>query len=325
MNSLGGNVGSSEDDPLKPAVDELQASGENVWIDNDKSVIIDSIIGGDIDLTVDGDVLGGDPSDGSDDIIGGDVDIDAIGSIGSEDAPLEVESDEISASGDDIHLDSDGDVVIDKIEADGDVVIGSGGSVTDKGEGDSIIADDLQINAGGSIGTEEDPLNIRVPGKVETESGFGGVFMVNSAVKYNWQTVVHEPTGTKVTGYMDRDPELIVTDGPIHGDCPVCRYLASVDPSQYLIRYRLELTVRYFGGLLVELYVGEEYNGQILTVVYCEHGFMKKMDQEVKEGYIRFQTDRLLTYMVMDGIYSISVIDGAPVLVDQQNVPVRVN
>ena len=124
---------------------------------------------------------------------------------------------------------------------------------------------------------------------------------------------------------MDRDPELIVTDQPIHGDCLVCRYLASVDPSQYLIRYRIELTVRYFGGLLVELYVGEEYDGQILTVVYCEDGVMKKMDLEVKDGYIRFWTDRLLTYMVMDGIYSISVIDGAPVLVDQQNVPVRVN
>lgn len=87
LSSLRGDIGAKEN-PLKTSLDSVSAFGENIYLDNIKDLVVDSIIaGGNVDLTVDGDVSGSAESDGAD-MIGGDIQIDASGDIGTEDAPL---------------------------------------------------------------------------------------------------------------------------------------------------------------------------------------------------------------------------------------------
>ena len=100
--------------------------------------------------------------------------------MGSEDDPIHVESDTISARGDNIYLKSHGDVVADRIVANKDVTIVTDGSVYDVDGGPSIVADNLTVEAGGHIGAKDNPLNIQVGGKVSLTAGIPGVFWSNS-------------------------------------------------------------------------------------------------------------------------------------------------
>ena len=177
LNSLKGNVGSSKADPLRISVDSVSASGVNVWIRNDKDVMVDIVAENDVGLTVDGDIRGdGDPN--TYDIIGGNVSVDAGGDIGSKNTPLGVESDKFGANGKNIYLASDSNVTIDRINASGDVVINTAGSVADTGKGIAIKAKNLAINAGGGIGTANNPLDIYIRKNVNLNARYGHIFVL---------------------------------------------------------------------------------------------------------------------------------------------------
>lgn len=320
LNSLMGNIGSSETKPLKLSVDSVSASGVNVWISNDKNLTVDINASGDVGLTVDGDVNGdGDPN--TPDIIGGDVDINANGDIGSENDPLDVESDEISADGNNIYLDSDSNVVIGDINASGDVVINTEGSVTDKGDDVAIEAENLTINAGGGIGTEDNPLDVFVYNNMSFNARYGHIFAENQRVM---RTLIDIPTGIRVTGYFYPGAMLKVFEEFFHESlCAICAYLAAIAPNLVLGQYKLEVYGRWRGGLLVEIPVHERYEGKILTVAYCEDGELKALNLKVEGGYIRFWTGRLLAYTILDGVYTVEWVDGVQVLVDSEGVPIE--
>ena len=316
LSSLRGDIGAKEN-PLKTSLDSVSAFGENIYLDNIKDLVVDSIIaGGNVDLTVDGDVSGsGDSAESDDaDMIGGDIQIDASGDIGTEDAPLKVESDEFGATGGDIHISSEGDVKVDKIVG-ADVSISSGGKVTDKGKKDSIIADNLVIDAG-AVGEANNPLNVNVSGKLNIHAGYGYVNLANSYrvpyggscgdISYSgwkYRTLIHIPTGIRVSGYISGSAELLVTDGCEHSNCIVCKYLDKLPVSIVLSRYHIALTGGYYGLLYVQIPVDQAFEGKIVTIAYCDNGRLMTIQVEVKDGYASFFADRLHTFTILDGLY----------------------
>ncbi|MDY6180230.1 MAG: hypothetical protein SPI15_05205 [Candidatus Faecousia sp.] len=310
LSSLRGDIGTQED-PLKTALDRVNAYGDNIYLDNTKGLIIDSIIasgdpdqdGGNVHLIVDGDVMDGDaPAKPDDiDIIGGDVQIDASGDIGTKENPLEVESDVFGATGGDIHISSDGDVKVDKIVG-SDVSISSGGKVTDQDDEDAIIADNLDIDAG-VVGEEDNPLNVNVSGKLNIHAKYGYINLVNSYWALEYRTIIHEPTGIRVSGYISWNAELFVTDGFEHESCLVCKYLEILPASIVLARYHITITGCYHGMLYVQIPVEEALEGQIVTIAYCDDGKLVTIQVEVKDGFVSFFVDRLHTFVILDGQY----------------------
>ena len=311
LNSLRGDIGTQED-PLKTALDRVNAFGENVYLDNIKDLAIDSIIasgdsdqdGGNVHLTVDGDVIDGDtpvkPDDA--DLIGGDIRIDASGDIGTEEDPLDVESDSFGATGGDIHISSEGDVKVDKIVG-SDVTISSGGKVTDLDDDeDAIISDNLGIDAG-VVGEEDNPLNVNVSGKLDIHAEYGYINLVNSYRASEYRTIVHEPTGIRVSGYISRNAELFVENGCEHENCMICEYLEKLPSSIVLSRHYITMTGCYFGMLYVQIPVDEAFEGKIVTIAYCDDGKLVTIQVEVKDGFASFFVDRLHTFVVLDGQY----------------------
>ena len=320
LGSLKGDIG-SKDDPLKTRLDEVSAYGESVYLDNDKDLAVDSIIGEEeVDLKVNGDITDGDSEDSAAeddaDIIGGDVNIDAEGNIGSKDDPLDVEADELGATGDDITISSEGDVKVDEIEG-SDVDISSGGSVTDKDDDkDSIIADNLHIDAG-TVGEKDNPLNILVSGNVDIHALYGYIHYRNSyraPTGYAYRTLIHEPTGVRVSGYFSFDAELFVDEACEHGDCLLCKYLSLLPDTVALARYRLSVSGDYYGMLLVQIPVDEEYEGQIVTIAYCEDGELRTIQVRVKDGFASFFIDELHTFVVLNGPYHVVTENGQQLL-----------
>ncbi|MDY3859971.1 MAG: hypothetical protein SO014_04955 [Candidatus Limivicinus sp.] len=314
LNSLGGDIGTKEN-PLKTSLDKVSAFGENVYLDNTGDLIIDSIIadgdpdkdGGNVHLTVDGDVIDSDSPVKPDgiDIIGGDIQIDASGNIGTKENPLDVESDEFGATGGNIHISSEGDVKVDKVVG-ADVSISSGGKVTDKDDEDAIIAGNLDIDAG-VVGEENNPLNVNVSGKLDINAKYGYINLVNSYRAadsiWNYRTLIHKPTGIRVSGYISSNAELFVTNGCEHENCMICKYLEKLPASIVLSRYNITMSGHYYGKLYVQIPVDEKFNGQIVTIAYCDDGKLITIQVEVKDGFASFFVDRLHTFVILDGQY----------------------
>ena len=332
LNSLRGDIG-TQDNPLKTTLDRVSALGENVYLDNTKDLVIDSIIAdgdpnkedGNVHLTVDGDVIDGDDPAKPDntDIIGGNVHIDASGDIGTKEDPLDVESGAFGATGGNIHISSEGDVKVDKIVGT-DVSISSGGKVTDQGDGDAIIADNLGIDAG-VIGEENNPLNVNVSGELDIHAKYGYVNLVNSYWTpdnadngWGYRTLVHEPTGIRVSGYISSDAELFVTDSCEHENCILCKYLEKLPASIVLARYHITMTGCYYGMLYVQIPVDETIEGQIVTIAYCDDGKLITIQVEVKDGFVSFFVDRLHTFVILDGQYHAVTEGGHPMLASDE-------
>ena len=332
LNSLRGDIGTKEN-ALKTSLDKVSAFGENVYLDNIKDLTIDSIIasgdpnqdGGDVHLTVDGDVIDSDAPvkpDGTD-IIGGDIQIDASGDIGTKEDPLDVESDEFGATGGDIHISSEGDVKVDKIVGT-DVSISSGGKVTDKDDKDAIIAGNLGIDAG-VVGEENNPLNVNVSGKLDIHAEYGYINLVNSHRTpdsgnsgWEYRTLIHQPTGIRVSGYISSDAELFVTNGCEHENCIICKYLEKLPASFVLSRYHITMTGCYYGMLYVQIPVDETIEGQIVTFAYCDDGKLMTIQAEVKDGFVSFFVDRLHTFVILDGQYHAVTENGHQMLASDE-------
>ncbi len=297
LHSLSGDVG-SQTNPMNLSTDTLQASGENLYLTNDRSVDVDLSAPGTVELDAQGNVTGS--------VIGGPVELNAQGSI-----DIRTEADSIRASGENVTIVSQGDIIVDRIAAREDVILTAGGRVSDLGEEDAILSKNLTIDAG-AIGEQGNPLNIRVPGAVDVDSRYGIVYLRNSWSEeegnrnpFRFRTLIHEPTGIQVSGYISAEAYLMVTDQPEHEDCAVCRYLMNLEASRLLGRYNIRIAGRYFGTLTVRIPVDTRYNGQKITVAYCCQGTLMAMHLLVEDGYVTFATDRLHTYYLLDGIYPV--------------------
>ena len=180
LNSTAGDTG-TKDRPIETMADRISAMGDNVYIHNHKDTELGEIVADETaNITSDGNITAG--SEPGDKVVAGDAELTAKGDVGSEDAPIRIEAGEVSAQGGSVHLESEGDVVVDTIVAGKDVTIRTDGSVTDKGTADAITSENLTIEAGGYIGTKDNPLNIHVWGKVDLTAGIPWIYVINSYI-----------------------------------------------------------------------------------------------------------------------------------------------
>ena len=218
LNSIDGDTGTKEK-PIYTYADTIGAMGNNVNIINLKDTKIDQIIADDeVNIQSEGDITDANPQDDDNNIISGSTDLTADGDIGSEDAPIKIQTDEFSGEGDNVYIDSDGDIVIDHIHAEEDVVITTDGSVTDKPENDgkpAIDSENLEIDAGGTVGSQDNPLDINVPGEVDVTSRLDLVFLRRHGLPGPGG---YYPGGAYHSAYLFADE-----DGRIRPDDPLTR------------------------------------------------------------------------------------------------------
>ena len=311
ISTTGGDVG-SEERPIRVSVDELTAMGEEVHIENDKDLIVDSVIGGDVNLDVDGDVIPGDNGDAPN-IIADDLDIKADGDIGKEDDPLHIDVDHIDAEGEDIYIHNDSENLdIGHIKGD-NVDIEADGSVT----GGPIEADDLTIDANGDVGKEDDPLEIIVSGDVNINSNYGWVYWINryrhaSAPIYIERTLVDKETGVTVHGKLiHRDAWLDVVDLTALLEEALEKLVgeetrAALESKAAVAAYRVALRVAsgvpaWLGSVDVSLPVDEVYEGMPLLVLgFFPSGDVALYGGIVEDGFLTFETEQLGDFVVLD-------------------------
>ncbi|MEA4932918.1 MAG: S-layer homology domain-containing protein, partial [Lawsonibacter sp.] len=319
LNSVHGTVGTSAGSPLCTSVDQVTASGEHVWIRNDKSLTVGTIVGGNVGLTVSGDVTSGTPTGGDSNIVADDLNIKATGSIGTLSDRLMIEAGEISTDSNHAFIGSEGDLVVDRMTASGAVDLSSGGIVSDKGTGTAIGANQLTIDAGGGIGTADQPLNVNVSGEVTTEAGYGTANIKNSYTSGGGgnggggggaipgaTTLIHEPTGVRVSGTIGEDAVLKVTDPVANAEDAAYHYLNQIRADKALAYHQIKLEGTFSGKLTVQIPVDAKYEGKELTVITYLNGTLKTMDLTVKGGYVTFTTETLSSYMVLDGKYTVA-------------------
>ena len=178
LNSTDGDTGTRYR-PIETMADRISAMGRNVYIHNHRDTELGQIVARETaSIVSEGNITAGRGED--DKVLADDAELRAEGNIGSMEAPIRIETGEVSAWGRSIYLQSESDVVVDIIVADKEVFIRTNGSVTDKGTSDAIIAETLTILAGGYIGTWNNPLNIRVWGKVDLSAGLPWIYVINS-------------------------------------------------------------------------------------------------------------------------------------------------
>ena len=178
LNSVDGSVG-TKDAPVESSAEKLSLMGSELHIHNDQTVTLGEVIADtEAVIRADGSILAGDgPDDG---VVAGTLELIATGDVGSKDNPLPIETDTVSAQGGNVHLTSEGDVVVDRIVAGNEVTIQTDGSVRDTGTSTAITAGSLTIVAGGYIGTADNPLNVNVRGPIFLTSGIPWNFLSNS-------------------------------------------------------------------------------------------------------------------------------------------------
>ncbi|NLF26716.1 MAG: hypothetical protein GX592_02360, partial [Clostridiales bacterium] len=298
-----GNVGMAKR-PIRISVANLTAIGANVYIENDRSLVIDSVIGENVNLTVKGKVTSG---SGAPNIFAGALNLRASGNIGSKSDRLDIHVASIVLKGKNIYLHNrsanlnvrriGGDYV--DIEADGFMT------------GGTIFADDLRIRALAGVGIKGDPLTINVPGRVNIASLYGRLYWKNlfRLEHYIPRTLIDPLTGVIVIGQIHRDAALSVTNLTLLNqevlDLLSERIRHALTSDALVLAYGIRLSVPngespYVGTLEVRIPVDERYEGLPLLVLGFENGKYMLSGGIVKDGVFAFKTTRLGDFVVLD-------------------------
>ena len=156
MSAADGDIGTT-DNPFSVSVSEVKASADNVYLENDRDLIVDEIHGkredGTVQIRVDGD-LTGKTADSM--ISGGHLDAEINGSLGTPENRMNTDVDSIKAKADDIYLNN----ISDKMEIRGmtaeDIDIIARGDVSGK----DVDSSNLVIRSNGHTGYKDNPLLI---------------------------------------------------------------------------------------------------------------------------------------------------------------------
>ena len=161
VSSLGGDVGEKED-PLLVRVDQVDAQGENVYIKNLKDTVIGNITAEeDVVLDVEGTVTDTDEQQPS--IKAEDLTLNTEGT----DGPIDTDVENFHGTGGTIEIDNHSpDLNVTDVDAD-KLIINTDGDIT----GENIKVHDIIINAGGNVGTPDDPLTFWADGFVSITAG----------------------------------------------------------------------------------------------------------------------------------------------------------
>ena len=312
IRSVTGDVGQS-DRPIRTSVDSLTAMGGEIHIENDRSLILDSVIGQTVELDVNGDVISG---SGDPNVIADRLDIRADGNIGTAEDRLDIDADVIVLEGKDIFIHNDsGHLLVEKIAGDR-IDIETEGSVS----GGPIHGNRLDISAKGDVGSKENPLIVDISGKVTVHSEYGRTYWKNirpipAAEKadqdYMERTLEDEATGVIVHGLkIHRKAELTVQNlmglntEDARALCALIRAAMESDASVCALRIALSApkdVPAWLGMLDVSIPVGAACEGKPLLVLSCSGDQVHALYGGVAvEGMLTFSTARLGDFVVLD-------------------------
>ena len=143
------------------------------------------------------------------------LDIRADGDIGSREAPIVINTDEITAIGNNVYIKNKSrHLLVHQIKGK-EVWIDTDGSINTTPDG-MIIARDLIIRALGNIGAKDQPIRLKVSGKLLLESYLGRIWYKNFFRRAvgggDWKLLIDPETGISVYGRFADDAWLEVTN-----------------------------------------------------------------------------------------------------------------
>ena len=200
LSAADGDIGTT-DNPFSVSVSEVKASADNVYLENDRDLIVDEIHGkkegGTVQIRVDGD-LTGKTTDSM--ISGGHLDAEINGSLGTPENRMNTDVDSIKAKADDIYLNN----ISDKMEIRG--MTAENIDIIARGDifGKDVRSGNLVIRSNGHTGYSDNPLLIHVSGNVDIGSAYGEVHYVNS---YRAEKPSEEKPGQKQNHDSEEKPE----------------------------------------------------------------------------------------------------------------------
>ncbi len=200
LSAADGDIGTT-DNPFSVSVSEVKASADNVYLENDRDLIVDEIHGkkedGTVQIRVDGDLTG----KTADSIIsGGHLEAEINGSLGTPENRMNTDVDSIKAKADDIYLNN----ISDKMEIRG--MTAENIDIIARGDifGKDVRSGNLVIRSNGHTGYSDNPLLIHVSGNVDIGSTYGEVHYVNS---YRAEKPSEEKPGQKQNHDSEEKPE----------------------------------------------------------------------------------------------------------------------
>ena len=200
LSAADGDIGTT-DNPFSVSVSEVKASADNVYLENDRDLIVDEIHGkkedGTVQIRVDGDLTG----KTADSIIsGGHLEAEINGSLGTPENRMNTDVDSIKAKADDIYLNN----ISDKMEIRG--MTAENIDIIARGDifGKDVRSGNLVIRSNGHTGYSDNPLLIHVSGNVDIGSAYGEVHYVNS---YRAEKPSEEKPGQKQNHDSKEKPE----------------------------------------------------------------------------------------------------------------------
>ena len=142
------------------------------------------------------------------------LDLQASGDIGSREAPIVMNVDEITAIGSNVYIKNKSRNLLVHMIKGYEVWIDTDGNINTTRDG-MIIAHDLIIRALGDIGAKDQPIRLRVNGKLLLETYLGRIWYKNffrRAKGGNWRLLVDPETQISVYGMFDEGAWLEVTN-----------------------------------------------------------------------------------------------------------------
>jgi len=300
IRSVTGDVGAANR-PIRTSVANLTAMGNNICIENDRSLTLDGVIGGTVDLAVRGNVISG---SGTPNIFADLLKLRASGNIAAIGDRLDIHVGALDMAGRDAFLhNSSGylDVLniqgkyVD-IEADGFVI------------GGTIFAKNLRIFAQGGVGSAGDPLAINVPGRVNIASAYGRVYWKNlfRPEHYIPRTLTDPRTGVSVIGDIHRRAVLSVANLTLlDREALAARIRQALLSEALVLAYGIRLTAPggepgFVGTVEVRIPVDPRYEGLPLLVLGFVNGRYALFGGIVKDGVLAFETAELGDFVVLD-------------------------
>ena len=181
----------------------LGIRADSAKISNSGSVQLDDVIAQAAQISASGDIT---QTEGTE-LDVSDLILSAGGNIGSEEHPVVINTDVISAYGNDIYLKNLSRMLtVREIIGRSTVSIDTDGSINTTADG-IIRAHDLIIRALGDIGSALSPLRIAVGGRISMSTQMGGIWYTTS----NWRWIIDPITSIGVLGEFADNTELVVT------------------------------------------------------------------------------------------------------------------
>ncbi|MDL2235129.1 carbohydrate-binding domain-containing protein [Christensenellaceae bacterium OttesenSCG-928-L17] len=123
-------------------------------------------------------------------------------------------------------------------------------------------------------------------------------------VRFSPRTRTDAATGVTVSGEMTSGARLTVRERVLHaeGVCPACDEIRVRQAAGALIvLYDIAVTGGYTGELEVSIPVGEQYNGQTVTILHCVNKKLESVTCTVQNGMATGNFEKLSPFAVVQG------------------------